>query len=172
MPTTYKIVQADFSHIPWLRMLFLRWSVEFPCDYPTMDDEEYDNFVLAVSRHMQSNPDFGCWVAMKGRRVVGFVAAEISSRMIGKPRVVCTIHWLYVVPKHRNFGVTTALLGRGIEWLKSRNITTVEFGETVSQQGEWARRGFKLFNLRYFATVEECEENAIAHQQVREKANG
>lgn len=172
MPTTYKIVQADFSHIPWLRMLFLRWSMEYPCDYPTMDDEEYDNFVLAVSRHMQSNPDFRCWVAIKGRRVVGFIAAEISSRMIGKPRVVCTVHWLYVVPKHRNCGVTTALLVTGAEWLHSRNITAIEFGETVAQQGEWARRGYKLFNLRYVAMIGEGEFNPYPVNKLQEKANG
>jgi len=172
MPTTYKIVQADFSHIPWLRMLFLRWVVEYPCEYPIIDDEEYDNFVLAVSRHMQSNPDFGCWVALKGRRVVGFIAAEINFRPIGKPRVVGTIHWLYVVPKHRNAGVTTALSQQVFDWCKSRQITTIEFGETVAQQGEWQRRGYKLFHLRYVATVEECEHNAYRVQKAQVRANG
>jgi len=172
MPTTYKIVQADFSHIPWLRMLFLRWSLEFPCDYPTMDDEEYDNFVLAVSRHMQSNPDFGCWVAMKGRRVVGFIAGEISSRMIGKPRVVCTVHWLYVVPKHRAANVGSILTAQLFTWLRSRQIHTIEFGETAAQQGAWAKRGFKLFNLRYVTTIEEGESNPYPAQLQKEKANG
>src|SRR5437762_13706212 len=116
----YRIEPATMAHLPWLRLLFTRWTAEQPSEYPICDEEEYDNFVVAVSRHMNTNPQFAAFVAIIGRRVVGFLAGEIVERPIGKPHFIGRAHWMYVVPKHRGKGVGKMLIASGLAWLAER----------------------------------------------------
>lgn len=155
-----RIEPATVMHLPWLRLLFVRWSAEFCVDYPTIDEEEYDNFVITISRNLTSNPDFYMLIAIVGRRVVGFLGGEIVHRPIGKPHRVGRAHWLYVIPKHRSKGVARQLIAAGLQWLATRDIDVVELSELSQKNaGDWERRGFEPFLTNYYLSTANIFQN-------------
>lgn len=150
----YRIEPATVMHLPWLRMLFVRWTAEFCVEYPIIDEEEYDNFVVTISRNLTANPDFYMPVAIIGRRVVGFLGGEITHRPIGKPHRVGRAHWLYIVPKHRHKGVSKQLIAAGLQWLATKDVDTVELSElSMANAGDWERRGFAPFLTNYYLST-------------------
>jgi len=151
----YHILPAQFEHIPWLRLLYTRWMAESPYDYPIVNTEEVDNFVLAIAQHLNNNPLFCCLVAVVGKKIIGFFGGEITQRAIGKPHILGTAHWLYVVPKHRGKGVSRLLIASALQFALKHNIDTIEVTEQIEQAGNWERRGFKPFHIRYYLTIPE-----------------
>src|SRR5206468_3654474 len=115
--------------------------------------EEYDNFVITLTRNLTANPDFYLSVAIIGRRVVGFLGGEISHRPIGKPHRVARAHWLYVVPKHRGKGVSRQLIAHGLAWMAERQLDVCELSELTATHGDWERRGFQPFLVNYYQPV-------------------
>lgn len=155
----YRIEPATTAHLPWLRLLFTRWVAEHPSDYPTMDEEEFDAFVINLARHLTVNREAAVFVAIKGHRVVGFIGLEITERAVGKPRRTGTVHYLYVIPKHRHRLCAAQLITVGMDWLKSHDVAVIEFGEQRSQAGAWIRRKFKAYMVKYYAPIDQVFAN-------------
>lgn len=123
----YRIEPATVMHLPWLRMLFVRMGAEQAISHPQFDEEEYDNFIVLTARHLANNPNYFCFVAIIGRRVVGFITGEICDRAVGKPHRYGECYLIYVVPKHRKHGVSLMLSAAGIQWVLDRGVTSIEW---------------------------------------------
>jgi GNAT superfamily N-acetyltransferase len=149
----YRIEPGTLIHVPWLRLFFMRWTAEVDPGYPAIDEEEYDNFVITVTRNLTMNPDFYLAVAIIGRRVIGFLGGEVSLRPIGKPHRFGRAHWLYVVPKHRGKGVAKQLIAHGLAWMAERGLDVCELSELAAMHGDWERRGFQPFLINYYQPV-------------------
>lgn len=169
----YKIEPARFEHLPWLRMLFMRWCIEQAFPYPEQEESDADNFVLAVAEKIRTaDPNFQVLVAIKGRRVVGFIGSDIYTRLFGKPKTFARGLWLYVVPKHRSHGCATQLMQVGIGWLRSKGVTHLEADE-MGTSDEWERRGFHVYMKKYFIPLDEFEAISRAHtDKPAPKSNG
>lgn len=146
---TYRILPASYEHLGWLRLLYARFAAEMPVDYPEYTNEDLDNFVLVVAQKLRDDPNFGCFVAIIGRRCVGFVGGELLTRPLGTPHAFAQAHWLYVVPRHRGKGVARQLIAAGAMWIAAHNIEVLEcFGHTGDDG--WARRGFTPYLTKYY----------------------
>jgi GNAT superfamily N-acetyltransferase len=148
---------ATIADLPWLRLLFtqlIAHGVErFPSPYPSMDDEEFDNFTRAMYRQLTINPHFGCWVADDGGTLVGFLAGEVWERAIGKPNRYGSPHYLYVDPQHRGRGVAPALIKAGVEWLRGQGITHVELAAWAGDP-LWQRHGWQPYLSKFWLPLD------------------
>lgn len=137
---------ATMLDLPWLRQLHASFVKEFDAPYPRTDNEELDHFVLAVSQAIK-DPSFCLFVADDEQgKIVGYIGAGIMRRPVGKPKMVATPYWLYVVPEHRGQGVSRALAAHGIAWLREHwpQVDTIEVPARAGDE-QWQKRGFEPF---------------------------
>jgi RimJ/RimL family protein N-acetyltransferase len=128
---------------------------EYPVEYPAMDEEELDNFVVHVARQLNDNPHFAGWVAIRGRKVIGFTIVEICERAIGKPHRFAMGHWIYIVPKHRDKHISRELQLATVQWLMQNNIDKLEFFANEGDD-QWVRRGNRPLGHRYVADLSDA----------------
>ena len=150
----YRIEPARYEHLPWLRMLYMRWMAEQPIAYPESDASDVDNFVLALADKIRTeNSNFVLLVAIKGRRVVGFIGGDVQERLLGKPKRYGRALWIYVVPKHRQHGCAAQLMEAGGLWMRTQNVDVVEVDE-MGNSTEWERRGLTPYMRKYWIPLE------------------
>lgn len=147
------ITPITVDHLPYLRLLYQGFLVEQAPSYPTFSDADLDQFVLTISRQLQYNPEFGGWVAIRGKKVVGFLAGNIEHRPIGQPSDYALVWWLYVTPRHRHTGVGLRLIDAGVDWLHDRGITMVEVS-AVAGDDQWGQRGWTPVTTTYVMSVD------------------
>lgn len=150
-----KIEPIRLDHLPYLRLLYQMMLVEHPVEYPTMDDEELDNFVILVARQLNTNPLFAGWVAIRGKKVIGFTVVEIVERAIGKPHRFAMGHWIYIVPKHRDKNISRELQLATVHWLIANEIDKLEFFAEEDDE-QWVRRGNRPLGHRYMADLSDA----------------
>lgn len=151
-----KIEPMRLDHLPYLRLLYQMMVTEHPVEYPIMDDEELDAFVVMVARQLNTNELFAGWVAIRGKKVIGFQAVEIMHRAIGKPHRFGMGHWIYIVPKHRGKGVSRELELHATQWLIGNDIEHLEFF-ALEGDDQWVKRGNKPMGHRYVADMHDAK---------------
>ena len=154
---TPTIRRADVPDLPALRRLFVQLIAhgldKFPSPYPTMDDQEFDNFTLAMYRQLTLNPKFACFVAEREGNVVGFLAGEIWKRDIGKPNTYGAPHYLFVDQAARGKGIAAALIQAGIAWLREEGVSHVELAAFAGDP-QWQQHGFRPYLVKLWASTE------------------
>lgn len=81
-----------------------------------------------------------CWVAISGKKIVGFSAADLQDSCI----------WaLFLLPHWEGQGLGRALLERAVEWLAQRGCSTIWLNTAAGTRAEgfyehlgWKRAGF------------------------------
>lgn len=152
-----KIDRMQAIHLGDVRRLFTMMTVEHlsTTAYPSMDEEEIDNFILTGYRQLQHNPWFAGWVGIRGHKVIGFLFVEINERAVGKPNLHASVHWLYIHPRHRAKGVARRLLAAAHPWAREHGVTTAEF-QAIAGDDQWERRGLKPIATRYAINIDDA----------------
>lgn len=141
------------EHLGDVRRLYKLFLAEAPYAYPTFDEAELDNFVLTVVQHLQHPAStFHGWVAIVGKKVVGFLAGDIGQRAIGRPLRYGNAMWLFVHPAHRRRGIGRQLIAPAVTWLTEEGIEAVELFARHDDP-QWAARGFTPYLTRYVAPL-------------------
>jgi len=154
-PTTTDVRPATLDDLPSIRRLYASFIVEQPPIYPIFDVTDVDAFTLAMAaalRYDPRHPPFGCFVAVGGARVVGFIAGEVLTRQMGQPRLYATAHWCYLEPAHRGQGLGRALVTAGITWLRALGVGVLEAAANTGHD-HWQRWGFQPYLSRFVVEV-------------------
>jgi ribosomal protein S18 acetylase RimI-like enzyme len=138
---------ATLADIPDLRhgyaALVTEQQQRYPSEYPVVDAEELDNFVLAIVRALQQPQSFRAWVAEGfGQHIIGFVGGSIESRAVTKPHLYGYIHWIWVEPSERQHGIAKALLAAISGWYAGTEIAHIEAHE-LARDHQWESRGWR-----------------------------
>ena len=163
-----RIEPLQLHHLGDVRRLYRMLIEENPMTYPAFDAQELDNFVLAVVQNLTQRPHaFRGWVAIVGRKVVGFLAGDLGERAVGRPLRYGNAMWMYVHPLHRSKGLGYQLIQAGVAWFTDEGITHVELfarhGDT-----QWEERGWTPYLTRYVAPIEHVRQLLSTPRSVRD----
>lgn len=153
------IRRARSTDLPWLRQLYTDFVTEVGAEYPRVDREDYDAFVLAMSRAIIQDPLFLAVVATDDAdQPVGFMGTGILQRPIGAPHNIFAPHWLYIAPSHRGNGLGKALVSATLAWAR-KTYPQVTDVEVVARHGDpqWTRRGWQPYAITYHGTLADAD---------------
>lgn len=155
----YRLKIVTLEDLPWLRLLNTKWHAEQPSPRITMDEEEFDRYILYIARQL-NDPNFLCVLAFIGHRAIGYLTSIIIERAYGKPQLLVRgLEW-YVIPKHRGRGVARLLLGRLAHWAREHNLTHLEFNAAPGAS-IWSKYDFTLNTVDYATTFDELSTKLL-----------
>lgn len=159
---------ATLLDLPELRRLW-EGLAAMPRDipYPTVGLQDAATFVEVMAlmlsrREQQPTPTLFAEVAERpDGRLAGFLAAEVSQRLLGEPKTFITGHFFYVDPDVRKAGVGRQLAEAGIAWARHLGVGYVEL-MTHGHRKDWERRGWTSFGEHYMVSIDAMAQALLA----------
>ena len=137
----FKIVNAGEDELEQLIELYIQ-------GYKGLEEYSYTNRkdVKAYIRWLWKRDRYGIFIAKAQNRVIGFIACDSKWFSKKDGGIVGAIHEIVVDPEFRRKGVGLKLIKTAIEYLKKKNLQTVELwvgDENIPARKLYEKVGFK-----------------------------
>ena len=150
-----QITVAQDSHVPGIVEVWEEFSLfheDIDPRYPVVDNVRsgYEEHL----RNLMADADTLVLVALDNRKVVGLCIAQVkNSSPAFKRERFGFIDELAVKAEYRRRGIGTRILGKILDWFKSRNIDMIELDVAAANPVGypfWEKHGFKAYVHRLY----------------------
>jgi GNAT superfamily N-acetyltransferase len=157
---------ATLGDLPTLRTFWRAYLEEARPTYPVDMLGSIDTFTRHLAMALTADPPLvTCLLASDGDEPIGFCMYETQQRVYGEPQRIGFVHYVYVVPRHREHGVANQLLLLAAEHAIAQGLAYAEM-TVVAGDTQWEKLGWVPYETRYFVPL----PTALAALQQRELA--
>ncbi len=149
------IDHARMDDVPDLAQL--RWALYVEQEGEREPREAYQDRFVAFALRALATDRWNAWVARDGRVPVGAMWLHAIERIPVPGKVAGPIGYLtnvYIDPEHRDGGLGSRMLGRVLEWARSRRYSCVITWPTPRSRPFYRRGGFDRLDEPFIVELE------------------